>query len=401
MPSKPDFAKSIELDEKVPEFPYNTEWRTFTMNRILYTLLAAAALGLAGCTACTPKQEDKTAETDKHKLSAITLSSEFHTAKVDEEINIAVKTTPAGTELKQEDFEASGGTLTVDGATVKFKAAEAGNYTIKATKDKITSNTLTIEIVAGEDTEQADGGQQAPAADQGTAYVDPGTQGVQQPAADASAGTQTPADNTQNSGSQGDGSQNTDSQPATPSVLTVKQVLSNPAKYDGQTITVQGSLPQAAVTGPDGQPATVIYPAAGDTSQRLYLSGLKLDFGGCDAKLTGVMKQGANGIWTLDVTSAEQTGPSGVAGDQTGKPVSELPKSGTFHFTVDRVRIRYGTDGLKSQESGKYFNKGDSVKYNKVYEKDGYTWISYKAYSGKTCSVAVGDTKTVQYGWAD
>ncbi len=253
-------------------------------------------------------------------------------------------------------------------------------------------------------------------------------------------------------------------------MLTVKQVLSNPAKYDGQTITVQGSLPQAAVTGPDGQPATVIYPAAGDTSQRLYLSGLKLDFGGCDAKLTGVMKQGANGIWTLDVTSAiypaagdtsqrlylsglkldfggcdakltgvmkqgangiwtldvtsaEQTGPSGVAGDQTGKPVSELPKSGTFHFTVDRVRIRYGTDGLKSRESGKYFNKGDSVKYNKVYEKDGYTWISYKAYdsvkynkvyekdgytwisykaySGKTCSVAVGDTKTVQYGWAD
>ena len=192
------------------------------MNRILYTLLAAAALGLAGCTACTPKQEDKTAETDKQTLSAITLSSEFHTAKVDEEITIAVKTTPAGTELKQEDFEASGGTLTVDGATVKFKAAEAGNYTIKATKDKITSNTLTIEIVAGEDTEQADGGQQAPAADQGTAYVDPGTQGVQQPAADASAGTQTLADNTQNSGSQGDGSQNTDSQPATPSVLTVK-----------------------------------------------------------------------------------------------------------------------------------------------------------------------------------
>ncbi len=199
MPSQPVFAKSVELDEKVPEFPYNTDWRTFTMNRILYTLLAAAALGLAGCTACTPKQEDKTAETDKQTLSAITLSSEFHTAKVDEEINIAVKTTPAGTELKQEDFEASGGTLTVDGATVKFKAAEAGNYTIKATKDKITSNTLTIEIVAGEDTEQADGGQQAPAADQGTAYVDPGTQGVQQPAADASAGTQTPADNTQNS----------------------------------------------------------------------------------------------------------------------------------------------------------------------------------------------------------
>ena len=41
-----------------------------------------------------------------------------------------------------------------------------------------------------------------------------------------------------------------------------------------------------------------------------------------------------------------------------------------------------------------YYNRG-------IYEKDGYTWISYKAYSGKTCSVAVGDTKTVQYGWAD
>lgn len=366
------------------------------MNRISFALLASAMIGLAGCTACTPGQ-DKPAETEKDNttLSAIALTSEFHTAKTGEEVSITIKTTPAGISLTSQDFEVSGGTLTMDGSNAKFKADTAGNYTIQAKKDKITSNTLTLEIVDVESQDQA-AADQAPA-DSGTVYADPGVQN-QQPAAEAPA--QAPADNSSSQDSSG--SQNTGAQTTAPAVLTVKQVLNNPAKYNGQTIVVQGSLPQTTVTDPDGNQVMVMYPAAGDTSSRLYLSGnTDFGFGGCDAKLTGVIRQGANGIWTLDVTSAEQTGPSGADSSATDKPVSTLPKSGTFHFTVDRVRIRYGTDGLSSKESGKYFNRGDSVKYSKVYEKDGYTWISYKAYSGKTCSVAVGDTKTIQYGYAD
>lgn len=107
------------------------------MNRISFALLASAMIGLAGCTACTPGQ-DKPAETEKDNttLSAIALTSEFHTAKTGEEVSITIKTTPAGISLTSQDFEVSGGTLTMDGGNAKFKADTAGNYTIQAKRTK-------------------------------------------------------------------------------------------------------------------------------------------------------------------------------------------------------------------------------------------------------------------------
>lgn len=40
-----------------------------------------------------------------------------------------------------------------------------------------------------------------------------------------------------------------------------------------------------------------------------------------------------------------------------------------------------------------------TVHYDKVYQKDGYTWLGYTAKSGARHSVAAGNTQTLLYGF--
>lgn len=66
---------------------------------------------------------------------------------------------------------------------------------------------------------------------------------------------------------------------------------------------------------------------------------------------------------------------------------SNLPKSGTYKFTVN-TKIRYAP-GINGKDSGQIYKKGQTVNYYDKVIKDGYVWLVYKGGSGKTCYVAV------------
>ena len=70
----------------------------------------------------------------------------------------------------------------------------------------------------------------------------------------------------------------------------------------------------------------------------------------------------------------------------------DLKPKGAFRFENDvPIKIRDGEKGLKGADTGVRYNKGQTLmSYDKVYEADGYVWLSYIAVSGKRRSVAVG-----------
>lgn len=370
------------------------------MKHISFVLLAAGMLALAGC---SQKQEpDKPAAQEQQTLTAIQLASETSSLPAGNKASLTITTTPAGIALKASDFEISGGSLKVEGSKATFRAVTAGTWTIQAMKDDVKSNVITITTTAPE----SDSEESEPAAD--AAIPAPVEQApVQEPVVSVPEDSQPavsedsqPVEETPAADSTSSSAGNTANRP----VVTVKEVLADPAAYEGQAIILKGSLPQSTVPGPDGQPVMVIYPSAGDTASRLILSGDtdKINFGGCDARLTGILKSDGKGGYTFDVISGFPTS-NGAAGDlpnrKPGEPADTLPDSGRFQFTSDKIRIRYGTDGLQSPASGKVFNSGMSVTYDGKYTKDGYTWITYTAASGKRCSVAVGTDKTIDYGF--
>lgn len=72
----------------------------------------------------------------------------------------------------------------------------------------------------------------------------------------------------------------------------------------------------------------------------------------------------------------------------------EQPKikpKGQFKFKLDTdVKIRNGEKGLDGKYIGLVYKDGMTVYYDKVYQKDGYTWVAYTSNSGVRRSVAVG-----------
>lgn len=78
---------------------------------------------------------------------------------------------------------------------------------------------------------------------------------------------------------------------------------------------------------------------------------------------------------------------------------SSIPSSGTFKFTFNNIRIRYGTNGLEGEYTGSYYMDGDTVRYDSTYEKDGYLWISWiGASSGRRVSCAVRNPQEQMWG---
>lgn len=81
------------------------------------------------------------------KMSIIELVPENDEVLVNEKTDIEIKTDPKDTVLTASDFVAGKGKIEVDGNLAVFCASETGTYTIKASKDGITSNPVSIKVV--------------------------------------------------------------------------------------------------------------------------------------------------------------------------------------------------------------------------------------------------------------
>lgn len=105
----------------------------------------------------------------------------------------------------------------------------------------------------------------------------------------------------------------------------------------------------------------------------------------------------------IDVTEvipqSVMSSANSFGGTYVGAPVSSMPSSGTFEFSSNGINIRKGDQGLDGAKTGLVYNAGMSVHYDKVYQKDGYTWISYIGKSGERRSVAVGSDQKLEYGF--
>lgn len=90
----------------------------------------------------------------------------------------------------------------------------------------------------------------------------------------------------------------------------------------------------------------------------------------------------------------------GSSGGGQTQPGGQYPitTSGTFQFTYNAINIRNGMSGLSGSLTGSQFNAGDTVNYDKVYESDGYLWISFLASSGARRSAAVRDKNGTMWG---
>lgn len=130
------------------------------------------------------------------------------------------------------------------------------------------------------------------------------------------------------------------------------------------------------------------------------------DIDGTNGMFLGQNQGGTNGAFNLislpySATYATAFRPKSFGGStSTGGSNYPIPTSGTFKFTVDNVNIRNGEVGLAGSLTGSQYNSGDTVNYDKVYERDGYLWISYISYSGARRSIAVRDKNGTMWGYA-
>lgn len=80
-----------------------------------------------------------------------------------------------------------------------------------------------------------------------------------------------------------------------------------------------------------------------------------------------------------------------------------IPKSGTFQFNVDKVRIRLkpsiqGTVAKNNKNEEIQYGTGMKVNYVNYHHVDGYTWIEYNRSIGGKAYVAICDKKGNQWG---
>lgn len=350
---------------------------------------------LAGCSSAKPGSSE-------HPLSIIELVPEDDKVLVNEISDIQIKTDPSDEQLTDADFDAGGGKVEVDKDTARFSADQAGTYTIQASKDGISSNPVTITVV---DDKTASAGSQNGSSDSGSQNQQPDSSGKSAESTDS-----------QNTGSEGQTAPSSSAAKPVetdprkvPGAISVTDLLNDADNYVGKQVTVYGYFPQdTPATGDarlaDGTQLPILMNYAGD--EGLPLENAPKDGWGTMSQETGTLKKEkvGNYSYVLDVTSqvALSTGASAGPFNPTavGDSTAAISTSGLFVFSVDNVEIRNGEDGLESPKSGLTFNAGDSVLYDNVYQKDGYTWISYIGKSGKRHSAAIGDDNTILYGWS-
>lgn len=362
-------------------------------------------LVLSLLTACSSAADNKT-------LSIIELVPEADEVLVHEKTDIQVKTDPENTQLEPSDFDLSGGTVEVNGENVFFSANENGSYTIKAVKDGIESNPVTIKVVSEADDSQS---KTASAPSDSDASKTTGTQkneDSQKPSekADSSGSSSSKSEKPAASDSEQSRSQSdrASGQSSDQSQLTTDDVLSSPDQYLGKTIEVYGVIgqddpyPTGSAQTADGTDLPILGTLDDHNGIPVYVSQ-----GGSFSNenlVTGTLEKETIGNYNYVLKNARVIAldngiTTGMPDYKTGDPVSELPSEGTFQFTADDVIIRNGENGLGGAASGYVFDAGMTVHYDKVYQKDGYTWLGYTAKSGARHSVAAGNTETLLYGF--
>lgn len=365
----------------------------------------SSLLVLSLLTACSSAADNKT-------LSIIELVPEADEVLVHEKTDIQVKTDPENTQLEQSDFDLSGGTVEVNGENVFFSANETGSYTIKAVKDGIESNPVTIKVVSEADDSQS---KTASAPSDSDASKTTGTQkneDSQKPSekADSSGSSSSKSEQPKASDPEQPSSQSDQAskQSSDQSQLTTDDVLANPDQYLGKTIEVYGVIgqddpyPTGSAQTADGTYLPILGTLDDHNGIPVYVTQ-----GGTFSNenlVTGTLEKETIGNYNYVLKNARVIAldngiTTGIPDFKTGDPVSELPSEGTFQFTADDVIIRNGENGLEGAASGYVFDAGMTVHYDKVYQKDGYTWLGYTAKSGARHSVAAGNTETLLYGF--
>ena len=73
-------------------------------------------------------------------------ASTNRTYDINEEVDINIATTPADYQLSEDDFECSGGDITISDKNIIFTASTTGSYKIQAEHNRIKSNKLVIKV---------------------------------------------------------------------------------------------------------------------------------------------------------------------------------------------------------------------------------------------------------------
>lgn len=269
------------------------------MKKIISFFAVCSLILLAGCSATSKKTET---------LKTIQLDPEADKVLVDTDTDIHIKTDPATIQLTDKDFTCSGGNVKVTKDNAEFSASDAGTYTISAKQGNVTSNTITITVVAEESELVA-----AADTDQTTSSA-PATDDSQTTSNDATTSTDNTASSSSNAGSSASTQTQTQNPgEASPDAIDVATILSDPDDYVGQSITIIGALPQTAAYDANNNPYEIIYPTSGgsdinDPSDRLRLEGANVTIGGCIAELTGTLEKQkiGNNQYVFNVTSFEE-----------------------------------------------------------------------------------------------
>ena len=397
----------LKISEILLTDRYQTRSDNF-MNRKAFGLIMSAVL-LAGCSAAQ-------SESDSQKLSIIELVPENDKVIVNEKSDIEIRTDPSDEVLSAADFDASGAKIDVKDHTAVFSADKTGSYKIQASKDGIESNPVTIEVVneAGSSSSDQNGFKNSNA-DQneknnsGEQSAQPAASSENSKTAQQQTEPAQPADTQKQAQTTADKNTASETNASLTGAISMDEFYQNPDSYVNQKVTINGYTPQnlppekEAVLD-NGQKLDVIFNR--DSTEGLPVMNEDDSQLAPYIQLTGIIRKQNIGPYqyVLDVSKTTALSPKGSAYPtptvSVGSPASDLPSKGTFTFSVDDVIIRNGKDGKESPASGYVYRSGMSVHYDGVYQKDGYTWITYTGQSGKLHSVAVGTDQTIEYGYA-
>ena len=263
----------------------------------------------------------------QEKLTSISLDPEADKVLVNTDTDIRITTDPKNIQLIDSDFATLGANISVDKDNAEFSASKPGVYTVKASKNGITSNTVKITVVQEKSelaqvtvpkkqtkptteenvvnetqndvniqvNEETDSTQipQTSAPSQDISSTAPSQSGTSQNDASQSTQPSSSSDDSQTKDdqtSQNDQKSNTYVPPkADPNALDPATVLKDPDQYVGQSLTLVGDL-NAKGTALDG----------------LDLTGLNVKIHSVPAQLTGTLEKQSDGSYVLDVNSYAQ-----------------------------------------------------------------------------------------------
>lgn len=268
------------------------------MKKFLGLFLACAMILCAGCAG-------------KKELKSIQLDPEANQVLVNSDTDIAIVTDPENVQLTDSDFTTLGATIEVNKDHAQFSATKPGTYTITAKKDGVTSNTIKITVVQEEsdlakikvpDLPSQSNASTDSQTDMNVNVTDDVNISQSETANSNSYGTNSNITASNNSSSQSssasdsttDPNEDEDAQPYIPpkadqDALSAAAVLKDAADYDGQSITVTGTLNDKG-TSLDG----------------IKLIGYPVGIHSVPAQLTGTLEKQKDGTYALDVTSYAQ-----------------------------------------------------------------------------------------------